>query len=182
MKKNIDGKINMEKQKLYRTVSTNRITALCGVLIALALILSYLESLVPVNVAVPGIKLGLANLVTIVALKKLGIKQAVIISAGRILLSGILFGNLSVIIYSLAGASLSIIIMIIVAHIKIFTITGISIFGAVAHNLGQIIVAVIVMENIRIMYYMAVLTAIGAVSGAAIGILAGYIIRNIKFT
>lgn len=159
----------------------NRNIAICGVFIALAMILSYLENLVPINVAVPGIKLGLANLVTIVALCKLGIRHTIIISVGRIILSGLLFGNPLVIIYSLAGATLSIIVMCLVRKIKIFTVTGVSICGAVSHNFGQLIVAAILLENTKIFYYMAVLSVFGAVAGALIGILAGYILKNIRF-
>jgi heptaprenyl diphosphate synthase len=158
----------------------NRLVALCGVFIALAMILSYVESLIPVSAAVPGIKLGLANLVTIVSLKKLGIKPTIVISAGRIILSGFLFSNLTVIMYSLAGAALSIIVMVFVSYIRVFTVTGVSICGAIAHNLGQLIVAAIVLENVRIMYYIAVLGLSGAVFGALIGVLAGYIICNIR--
>ena len=130
-----------------KNMSKNKMTAMCGVFIALALVLSYLESLVPLNFAVPGVKLGLANLVTIVALYMLGLKPAILISIGRIILSGILFGNVTVIIYSLAGAGLSIVVMCIVKKIKIFSVTGISICGAIAHNIGQIVVAAFVMEN-----------------------------------
>jgi heptaprenyl diphosphate synthase len=158
----------------------NRLVALCGVFIALAMVLSYLESLIPVSAAVPGIKLGLANLVTIVSLKKLGIRPTIVISAGRIILSGFLFSNLTVIVYSLAGAALSIIVMVLVSRIRIFTVTGVSICGAVAHNLGQLIVAAVLLENVRVMYYIAVLGLSGAVFGALIGVLAGYIIRNIR--
>jgi heptaprenyl diphosphate synthase len=85
-----------------------------------------------------------------------------------------------VIIYSLAGAALSIIVMALVSHIKVFTVTGVSICGAIAHNFGQLIVAVIALENVKIMYYIAVIGLSGAVFGALIGVLAGYIIRNIK--
>ncbi|MBP3620825.1 MAG: Gx transporter family protein [Lachnospiraceae bacterium] len=163
------------------SVSQNKITALSGVFIALAMILSYLENLIPINVAVPGVKLGLANLVTIVSLFKLGLKPTIVISIGRIVLSGVLFGNVTVIIYSLAGAFLSILVMYIVKKIKIFTVTGVSICGAVAHNFGQIIVAALILENANIMYYMLVLAAIGALAGTAIGILSGIILKNIRF-
>lgn len=160
-------------------MSKNKMTAMCGVFIALALVLSYLESLVPLNFAVPGIKLGLANLVTIVAMFKLGLKPAILISLGRIVLSGILFGNITIIIYSLAGAGLSIIVMFIVKKIKAFSVTGISICGAVSHNMGQIIVAAVVMENANILYYMLVLCITGAVAGTFIGILASIILKSI---
>ena len=116
-----------DNSKNKQTKRTNRDIALTGVFIALAMILSYLESLVPVGFAVPGIKLGLANLVTIVALYKLGLKDTIIISLGRILLSGVLFGNMMVIIYSLAGAGLSILVMVLVKKTKIFSAMGVSI-------------------------------------------------------
>ena len=156
-------------------------TALCGVLIALAMVLSCLESLVPLGFAIPGIKLGLANIVTIIALVRLGLKPALIISVGRVVLSGLLFGNPMTIIYSLAGAVLSIAVMAVVKRLKIFTVTGISVCGAIAHNVGQLIVAAIVIENARIFYYMAVLSLSGTIAGVAIGILTAAIIRNIRF-
>lgn len=168
-------------EKKVNSISQNKITALCGVFIALAMILSYLENLIPINVAVPGVKLGLANLVTIVSLFKLGLKPTIVISIGRIVLSGVLFGNVTVIIYSLAGAFFSILVMYIVKKIKIFTVTGVSICGAVAHNFGQIIVAALILENANIMYYMLVLAVIGALAGTAIGILSGIILKNIRF-
>ena len=162
-----------------KNMSKNKMTAMCGVFIALALVLSYLESLVPLNFAVPGVKLGLANLVTIVALYMLGLKPAILISIGRIILSGILFGNVTVIIYSLAGAGLSIVVMCIVKKIKIFSVTGISICGAIAHNIGQIVVAAFVMENANILYYMLILCITGAIAGTLIGVLASVVLRNI---
>lgn len=162
--------------------TNNKKTAICGVFIALAMILSYLESLIPISFAVPGIKLGLANLVTIVALKKLGVRAATIISTGRIVLSGILFSNISVIIYSLAGAAFSIIVMVVVDRMRVFSVTGVSICGALAHNAGQLLVAAFMLENVNILYYMSVLGIAGAISGAAIGILASIIIKNITFS
>lgn len=160
--------------------SNNRIVALTGVFIALALVLSYLESLIPVFAAVPGIKLGIANIVTMLAMYKLGVKPAIVISVGRIVLSGILFGNLYVIIYSLAGGVLSICVMIILKKIKLFSVVGVSVAGAVAHNAGQIIVAVFLMENVNILYYLPVLIISGVIAGTMVGILTVYIIKNIR--
>lgn len=169
---------NREKV-ITQNMSKNKATAMCGVFIALAMILSYLENLIPIYFVVPGIRLGLANIVTIIALTELGLKSAIIVSFGRIVLSGILFGNVTVIIYSLAGATLSLLVMCIVRKIKVFTLTGVSICGAVAHNFGQIIVAVIVLNIINIMYYMLVLAVTGAVAGTAIGILTGIILKKL---
>lgn len=177
-----EKKENTDKKKRMTDVSRltgNRLTAMCGVFMALAMILSYMESLLPVFYMVPGIKLGLANMVTIVALYRLGLKPALIISVGRILLSGILFGNIMVILYSLAGGILSIFVMLIARRIRVFTVTGVSICGAVAHNLGQIAVAAIVLENANIMYYMTVLAISGGIAGAVIGIMAGVVMKNL---
>lgn len=173
-------KFKRKKQKNTSYKSNNRIVGLTGVFIALALVLSYLESLIPVFVTVPGVKLGIANIVTMLAMYKLGVKPAIVISVGRIVLSGILFGNLYVIIYSLAGGTLSICIMIILKKIKLFSVVGVSVAGAVAHNAGQIIVAVFLMENVNIMYYLPVLIITGVVAGTVVGTFTVYIIRNIR--
>ncbi|MDE6025000.1 MAG: Gx transporter family protein [Lachnospiraceae bacterium] len=161
-------------------VSGNRLTAMCGVFIALALVLSYLESLIPVFAAVPGVKLGVANIVTMVALYKLGTKPAIIVSVGRIVLAAILFGNISTMIYSFAGAAFSILMMIILKKTKIFSVVGVSVAGAIAHNIGQLAVAAIMLENLNIMYYFPVLLITGVVSGIAVGLIAVYIIKNIR--
>ena len=158
----------------------NRLVAICGVFIALSMMLSYIESLIPVSAAVPGIKLGLANIVTIIALNKIGVIPTIIISAGRIILSGILLSNPAVILYSLAGAAMSILVMVIFTRIKFFSVTGISILGGIFHNLGQLIVACIIMENFRIMYYFIVLFVVGAISGAVIGLFASYLLKTLR--
>ena len=176
-------KKNSENNKLNNK-STRRasgMTALCGVLIALAMVLSYIESLIPLSFAVPGIKLGLANIVTIIALIKLGFKPALVISVGRVLLSGLLFGNPATVMYSMAGALLSLLVMFVIRKLKLLSITGTSVCGAVAHNAGQLIVAAIVIENAKIFYYLAVLSVSGIIAGIFIGILAGIIIKNIHF-
>lgn len=165
----------------YPQLNKNHKIALCGVLIALTMILSYLESLVPIHMAVPGVKLGLANLVTIIALQRLDLKSTIVISVGRIILSNILFGNLAVLLYSLAGAACSILIMTLLKKCRVFGIVGISVAGAVFHNLGQILVAVCVMENARIFYYMLILLITGTIAGVAIGLLASFLLKNIRF-
>ncbi len=174
-------KISEKNKNKINSRSASSLTALCGVLIALAMVLSYLESLVPISFAIPGIKLGLANIVTIIALIKLGFKPALIISVGRVLLSGLLFGNPATIMYSMAGALLSLLVMFVIRKFKLLAITGTSVCGAVAHNAGQLIVAAIVIENTKIFYYLAVLSVSGIIAGILIGILAGIIIKNIRF-
>ena len=177
MKKNSDN----NKKNYQSTRRASGMTALCGVLIALAMVLSYIESLIPISFAVPGIKLGLANIVTIIALIKLGFKPAIIISIGRVLLSGLLFGNPATIMYSMAGALLSILVMFVIRKLKLLSITGTSVCGAIAHNVGQLMVAAIVIENTKIFYYLAILSVSGIIAGIFIGILAGIIINNIHF-
>ena len=177
MKKNSDN----NKKNYQSTRRASGMTALCGVLIVLAMVLSYIESLIPISFAVPGIKLGLANIVTIIALIKLGFKPAIIISIGRVLLSGLLFGNPATIMYSMAGALLSILVMFVIRKLKLLSITGTSVCGAIAHNVGQLMVAAIVIENTKIFYYLAILSVSGIIAGIFIGILAGIIINNIHF-
>ena len=143
--KDAHGQKNNQSQ-----LNNNHKIALCGVLIALAMILSYLESLVPIHMAVPGVKLGLANLVTIIALQKLDLKSTVVISVGRIILSNVLFGNMAVLLYSLAGAACSILIMTALKKCRVFGLVGISVAGAVFHNLGQILVLIKILTCIRI--------------------------------
>ncbi|MDD6327035.1 MAG: Gx transporter family protein [Lachnospiraceae bacterium] len=161
--------------------NNNHATALSGVLMALALVLSYLETLVPIHFVVPGVKLGLANIVTIIALVRLGIGRAIIISVGRILLSGVLFGNPLVIVYSLAGAALSMLVMVVMRKFSIFSVTGVSVGGAIAHNFGQLLVAALIMENVKLMYYMAILSVTGVIAGCAIGLLTSYLLKILRF-
>lgn len=159
----------------------NRQIALRGALMALAMVLSYMESFIPLVIAVPGVKIGLANIVTLIALYKLGMKDALIISIGRILLSGILFGNLTVIIYSLAGAAFSLAAMKLGMGIKRLSVTGISILGGVFHNLGQVLAAAFLLQNGNILYYLAVLFIAGTIAGTGTGILTGVLLLKIDF-
>ncbi len=154
--------------------------ALYGLLVALAFILSYIESLFPLSVSIPGIKMGLANLVVIVALYKMGVKEAFSLSLLRIILVGFTFGNPSTMMFSLAGGMLSWLMMVIFKKTKLFSMTGVSIIGGIAHNIGQIIVSIFVVENIKIIYYLPFLLVSGVVTGALIGILAAMIIKRLK--
>ena len=161
-------------------MKTKRLTEL-ALLTTVALIIFVIELRIPSLVPIPGVKLGLANLVTIIALQRLDLKSTIVISVGRIILSNVLFGNMAVLLYSLAGAACSILIMTLFKKCRVFGLVGISVAGAVFHNLGQILVAVCVMENIRIFYYMFVLLVTGTVAGVAIGLLASFLLKNIRF-
>lgn len=154
--------------------------ALYGMFVSVALVMSYIESLIPINPPVPGIKLGLANIVIIWVLYSMGIKPAAIISVLRVLLAGFLFGNLYSIIFSMAGAVFSLAVMFFLKKVRFFTVIGVSIAGGVAHNLAQTVVAMIVLENVWMTSYFPALLVSGVVSGIAIGILGGILYRKIK--
>lgn len=165
-------------------MTTNKRTyriCLSGMFIGLALVLGYLESLVPISLGIPGVKLGLSNLVTIVAIYKLDIKYAMLITIVRVLLSSMLFGNMTVMLYSMAGAALSVLVMVLMVRINVFSRTGVSIAGGVAHNIGQFMVAWLVIGSGKIFYYMPVLLVAGAVAGACIGMLASLINKKLNF-
>ena len=154
--------------------------ALYGMLISIALVASYIESIIPIPYPVYGMKIGLANIIIVWVLYSLGAKAAAIISFARVLIAGFLFGNFYSIIFSLVGAGLSLGIMFLLKKTKKFSIVGVSIAGGVTHNLGQIIVAAVVLENIRITYIFPILMVSGVVAGIAIGILGGILFRKIK--
>jgi heptaprenyl diphosphate synthase len=143
-----------------------------GVFVALAIIFSYVESLVPINLGIPGTKLGLANLVIVIALYLLGTKEAFLLSIIRIILVGFLFGNMFGILYSLAGAILSLLGMWLCKITNKFSIVGVSVMGGVLHNVGQFIVAMLVMETVSLIYYFPFLLVIGTITGLIIGLLA----------
>jgi heptaprenyl diphosphate synthase len=159
---------------------TSKKIATYGLLVALAFILSYIESLFPVFIAIPGIKLGLANLVVITAIYKMGVKEAFVLSIIRIVLVGFTFGNPSTMMFSLVGGLLSWLLMVIFQKTNLFSTIGVSIIGGIAHNIGQILVAILVVENIDIIYYLPVLLIFGVIMGALIGILATIIIKRLK--
>ncbi len=154
-------------------------TAYMGMLTALALVFSYIEFLLPVNLGIPGIKLGLANLAVMVTLYIISARAAFTLSLVRILLTGFTFANLSMMIYSLAGGMLSLIIMILVKRSNLFSVTGVSVLGGVFHNLGQIIAAALVVETAGLLYYLPVLILSGTISGVLIGILSSILIQRL---
>lgn len=146
---------------------------------ALALILSYLESLVPLSVAVPGVKAGLANIVILFMLYRVGLKEAAAVSGVRLLWVAILFGSFLTFLYSLAGAVLSLCVMAPMKKSGLFSAVGVSVTGGVMHNVGQIIVAVLVMGTAQIAYYMPVLMISGVVSGVLVGVVSAILIKKI---
>ncbi|MBE5956138.1 MAG: Gx transporter family protein [Lachnospiraceae bacterium] len=153
--------------------------AYMGMFVTLALIASYVESLVPFYFGAPGIKLGLANLITVVLIYRSSWKDAVTVSVLRIILSGILFGNVFSIIYSFCGALLSLFFMCLLKPVRGFSVIGISMTGGVVHNLGQLLAAIYLMENGNIMYYFPVLMIAGLVTGTLIGIGAREVLKRL---
>lgn len=155
-----------------------------GVFTALALIFSYVETLIPVNLGIPGVKLGLANLIIVVALYKMRLSEAYLLSVVRVLLAGFIFGNYFSIIYSLAGGLLSLTVMALLKKWGGFSLQGISIAGGVFHNIGQLIVAAVVVETFSFTYYFPVLLVAGLLTGLVIGIVAEMMLKrlvNIQF-
>lgn len=152
--------------------------AVTALFTSFGIVLSYIESFIPV-IGIPGVKLGLANLVIVIALYLLNERQALLINVIRILLVGFMFANIFSIIYSLVGAAFSFIIMFISKRFKLSIIT-VGILGGVFHNVGQIIVAAFVIETYSIIYYIPVLIISGAITGAVIGILSLVTIKRVK--
>jgi len=151
--------------------------AACGVLTALALIFSYVEFLVPLPLAIPGIKLGLANIVVLVCLYLLGEKYAFFINCTRIALSALLFGSLFSALYALAGGVVSFAAMALLRRTGLFSVCGVSMAGGVFHNLAQLTVAAFLVETSQVFYYFPVLLLAGMATGIGVGILATLILR-----
>lgn len=153
--------------------------ALLGICAALAMVLSYVESFIPVSFAIPGIKLGLANIAVIFALYKLGAKEAVLVSLVRIVWIAILFGNVLTLAYSVAGAALSLTLMILLKSADRFSVVGVSVVGGIMHNTGQILVAMLIMETAQIVYYLPALCISGIAAGVAVGVVSALLIKRV---
>lgn len=151
--------------------------AYLGMFVTLAFIFSYVEAILPFSIGVPGIKLGLANIVIVTALYAFGIKEAFAISAVRIILVALTFSNTFTMIYSLAGGILSWALMSLFKLSNKFSIIGVSVIGGVFHNIGQLTVAAILMETAGLIYYLLILMIGGTITGIIIGILGKYILK-----
>lgn len=159
---------------------TKKITFL-GLAASVALILSYVEAtLPPIYAAVPGIKVGLPNIVILFLLYKYGVKEAATVSFIRLVISMMLFGNLTMLIYSAAGAFLSLLLMFICKKTRLFSTVGVSVTGGIAHNLGQIFCAMILLETAEIGYYMFILAISGTLAGIFIGLAGAFLLKRIN--
>lgn len=154
-------------------------TALCGLLTAMMLVLGFIESLIPVAAGVPGIKLGLSNGVLIFALYMLDAPTAFVLMIVKVVLSGLLFGGVSAMLYAMAGGVLSMLTMMLLKRFN-FHMVIISMFGAVMHNVGQVVMAMLVLQTPKLMYYMAILMFVGLATGAVTGIAAKSTVNHIK--
>lgn len=165
----------MKKNKVTRL-------AMLGVFTAVALVLSYVESLLPpIWTAVPGIKMGLPNIIIIILLYKLGIKEAALVSLIRVLFSSfLLFGSGMMLIYSVVGATLSLVLMAICKKLNIFSTVGVSVVGGISHNLGQILVAIALFDTTQLGYYMIVLSITGTIAGVFIGVAGALLLKRLE--
>lgn len=165
--------------KFSQRSSAERV-AVSAVLVALALIFSYIEVLIPFNFGIPGIKLGLSNLIIVVALYRLGMGYALTVNMVRILLAGLLFGGISGMIYSFAGGITSFLVMLILKKTNLFSPVGISLAGGVMHNVGQLCIAALVTETVKIFLYMPVLLISGMITGCLLGFAAVLILKRFR--
>lgn len=151
-----------------------------GLLVALAFILSYVESLIPLQIGIPGVKLGLANIVVLIAIVQFGEKEAFFLAVVRAVLSGFTFGSLYSMAYSLSGGILSTLIMNFMHKIKKFSIIGISVTGGVVHNMGQLMVAMLVLRSADLKYYAGFLILSGILTGLFVGIVSNSTLKHLK--
>ena len=154
--------------------------AMAGMFTALAMIFSYVEVLIPINLGIPGMKLGLANLVVVVSLYTMGVPMAFAVSMIRIMLVSMTFGSFSAMLYSMAGGILSFCGMALLKKVPNFSVIGVSLLGGVLHNTGQLLVAMAVVENINLIAYLPPLMIAGMVTGILIGIVSAQVIPRIK--
>ena len=158
--------------------NTRRLTAL-SLTVSFAVILSFIESRIPAFVAIPGIKVGLANIAIIFALYKFGIGEALAVSLVRVFLMATLFGSPMSFFYSLAGATLSLTVMFLLKRLTPLTEVTVSVSGAVMHNIGQIIMASILLGTNVVVYYLPFLLLSGVIAGIAVGVASGILIKKV---
>ena len=153
--------------------------AYLALLIALAVLMGYVESLIPLHFGIPGIKIGLCNIVILIVLLLYSPKEALLVSAARILVIGFLFGNLFSILYSLAGAVLSILVMAVLMRTGTCGLMGISACGGAAHNIGQLLVARLVLPGLPLLWYTPVLMIAGILTGVLVAFLVYEVMKRI---
>ena len=150
-------------------------------IIAFAMILSFVESRIPAFVAIPGVKVGLANIAVIFTLYKLGVKEAITVSIIRVLMIAMLFGSAVSLIYSICGAILSLASMILLKKLTPLTEVAVSVTGGVMHNVGQIAAASFMLSTNVVIYYLPFLLVSGTIAGIVVGIASAILIKRVKF-
>lgn len=163
-----------ETQKQARRI------AVCGMLLALMLVLGFVESQLPVAAGIPGIKLGLSNGVLIFAVYMLNVPTAYLLMGLKVLLSGMLFGSPSAMMYAFAGGLLSLTVMSLLSHMKGLSPVVVSMVGGLSHNVGQVAMAMVILGTPKLVYYMAILMVVGMITGLATGLAANGIIRRFQ--
>lgn len=158
----------------------SRKVAFYGIFAALAILMGYVEAMVKIPIPVPGIKLGLANVIVVMAMYFMGNKTAVGVNIIRVLMSALLFNGFTGFLYSISGALVSFIVMCLAKKIKGLSIVGVSVLGGVTHNVAQIAVASVVLQTPGLMYYVPILLIAGVVTGVVIGIVAKYCLKHIE--
>lgn len=151
-----------------------------GIFAALAIIVGYIEAMFPLPIAIPGVKLGIANVVVLTALYVMGVKSAFYVSLIRILISSLLFKGFGSLIFSASGALLSFVVMAAVYRFKSVSPVGVSILGGIFHNVGQLVAAGIVINNLKIVYYVPVLLVSGVITGFLTGVIVKYVCAHLK--
>ncbi len=167
-------------KKKYSNRERTRRIALCGLLIAMMLVLGFVESRIPINAGIPGIKLGLSNGVLIFAVYMLDIPTAWLLMVLKVMLSGLLFGGFNTIMYALAGGVLSMLAMTLLSKVRGMHPITVSMVGGVMHNVGQVTLAMILLHTQQLLYYMAVLILVGLICGALTGIVASSVMKHLK--
>jgi len=161
-------------------LSRSKKISFLGLFTTLGLLFGYIENLIVLPVKIPGIKLGISNIVTLVALYLFGPMYALIVMILKVLLTNILFGNGLGILYSVSGAVLSFAVMLILYRIKHFSIVGVSVAGGVFHNIGQIIIASLFVKSLSILYYLPVLVISGTLAGIIVGLVGKIIVNRLE--
>ena len=160
-------------------MNTKKLTTL-AVTVAVAMILSFVESRIPPIVPIPGVKIGLANIAVIFALYKMGWREAITVSLVRVALVALLFGSVVSLAYSFAGALLSLSLMILLRKIGIFTEVAVSVVGGITHNIGQILVAFLLLETEVVFYYLPFLMVSGVIAGIGVGVVSALLVKKVK--
>ncbi len=160
--------------------SKSKSVAFLGLCTALAMILAYVELLIqPLVPSLPGIKMGLPNIIIVFLLYRRGPGAAIAVSLVRILLVSLLFGNVMALWYSLAGGILSLLTMILLRRLRFLSPVGVSVAGGVTHNVGQILAAMLLLDTVQLGYYLVVLTVTGTIAGILVGLCGGILIKHV---